>query len=236
MFGKERYFVSSVRLLNELCDETRFCKAVGGPLEQLRNGLHDGLFTAHYGEHAWGVAHRALVPAFGPIGIQHMFDEMCKYLHGQQHFSQSPGGSFADSWCFTDDIATQLVAKWARNGPDESIDVTSDFTRLTLDSIALCAMDCRFNSFYSEDLHPFVGAMVGFLDDSGKRTRRTRIENFLHPEYQRQYDQNIETLRSVAANLVARRRSNPTDKKDLLNAMLFGKDPKTGKKLAWNLR
>jgi cytochrome P450 / NADPH-cytochrome P450 reductase len=37
------------------------------------------------------------------------------------------------------DIASQLVIKWARFGPKEKINVTDDFTRLTLDSIALWA-------------------------------------------------------------------------------------------------
>lgn len=35
------------------------------------------------------------------------------------------------------DIANQLILKWARYGPDHDINVTDDFTRLTLDSIAL---------------------------------------------------------------------------------------------------
>lgn len=35
------------------------------------------------------------------------------------------------------DIASQLVLKWARFGPENDIDVTADFTRLTLDTIAL---------------------------------------------------------------------------------------------------
>jgi cytochrome P450/NADPH-cytochrome P450 reductase len=35
------------------------------------------------------------------------------------------------------DLASQLVVKWARFGPKETIDVSSDFTRLTLDTIAL---------------------------------------------------------------------------------------------------
>jgi cytochrome P450 / NADPH-cytochrome P450 reductase len=205
-FGHERVFVSSQELVNELCDEKRFCKTVAGPLAEARNGVHDGLFTAHHGEHAWGVAHRALVPAFGPLGIKAMFDEMY-------------------------DIATQLVAKWARLGPDEPINTTDDYTRLTLDSIALCAMDKRFNSFYKEELHPFVNAMVGFLLESGRRLRRTRIEAFLNPQFQRQYDQDIALMRKVAAEVIAHRRANPTDKKDLLNAILFGKDPQTGERL-----
>lgn len=46
------------------------------------------------------------------------------------------------------DLASQMVMKWARFGGEEKIHVTDDFTRLTLDSIALCAMGTRFNSFY----------------------------------------------------------------------------------------
>ena len=206
MFGKERYFVSSAELLNELCDEKRFNKSLSGPLLQVRNGVGDGLFTAFHGEHNWEVAHRTLVPAFGPIGIRDMFDEMY-------------------------DIATQLVAKWARQG-SARINVTDDFTRLTLDSIALCAMDKRFNSFYSERLHPFVEAMVDFLVECGKRPKRTRLESLIYPSYDRKYQQDIALMRQVADEVVACRRANPSDKKDLLSAMLFGKDPKTGERLS----
>lgn len=129
------------------------------------------------------------------------------------------------------DLATQLVAKWARIGPEERINVTDDFTRLTLDSIALCAMGKRFNSFYSEEMHPFVGAMVRFLVESGMRVRRTRIESFIWREPERQYWKDIEYLKSVCKDLIEHRRSNPVEKKDLLNAMLFGRDPKTKERL-----
>ena len=206
-FGQERFVISSHELLNEVCDEKRFVKDVAGALEQVRNGLNDGLFTAYHGEPTWASAHRTLVPAFGPLGIKDMFDEMY-------------------------DIATQLVAKWARQGPDASINVTDDFTRLTLDSIALCAMDKRFNSFYKEQMHPFVGAMVGFLAESGRRGTRTRLEMLLNTAPERQYQADIALMSSVAAEVVAHRRSNPVDKKYLLNAMLLGKDPKTGLRLS----
>ncbi|KIW76336.1 hypothetical protein Z517_11082 [Fonsecaea pedrosoi CBS 271.37] len=204
--GTERYVISSVELLNEVCDEKRFCKAVSGALQQVRNGAGNGLFTAYPGEHDWEVAHRVLVPAFGPIGIHDMYDEMY-------------------------DIGTQLIAKWARGGPEQKIAATDDFTRLTLDSIALCVMDKRFNSFYSEKLHPFVDAMVGFLLESGRRTQRTRIGSLLNRSVERQYYQDIDTMRTVAKEMVDHRRANPVDKKDLLNAMLFGKDPKTGERM-----
>lgn len=35
------------------------------------------------------------------------------------------------------DIASQLVLKWARIGPDHPIHPIEDFTRLTIDTIAL---------------------------------------------------------------------------------------------------
>lgn len=66
--------VSNHELYDEICDEKRFTKVVGGPLMELRPALHDGLFTAHQGEHAWEVAHRVLVPSFGPLAIRDMFD------------------------------------------------------------------------------------------------------------------------------------------------------------------
>ena len=130
------------------------------------------------------------------------------------------------------DIATQLIAKWARVGPEQQINVTDDFTRLTLDSIALCAMGKRFNSFYSEKMNPFVDAMVGFLLESGRRLSRTRIEALFNRSVDKQYQQDIATMRTVAEEVIAHRRANPVDKKDLLNAMLFGKDPKTGERLS----
>ncbi|KAK5948171.1 hypothetical protein OHC33_010824 [Knufia fluminis] len=207
LFGSDRYFLCSERLVQEVCDENRFVKKINAGLEQVRNGVGDGLFTAYNDEHSWGVAHRTLVPAFGPIGIQHMYDEMY-------------------------DIATQLVSKWARSDPEDSIHVTDDFTRLTLDSIALCAMDKRFNSFYHEEMHPFVDAMSEFLVESGARSRKTRLELMLNRAPTVRYESNIALMKSVAQEVVDRRRRIPSEKKDLLNAMLFGKDPKTGERLS----
>ena len=70
--------VSNHELFDEICDEKRFGKKLNGPLTQLRSAVHDGLFTAHNGEHAWEVAHRILVPSFGPLAIRDMFDGRCK--------------------------------------------------------------------------------------------------------------------------------------------------------------
>ena len=72
--GTDRLFISSNDLVNEVCDEKRFEKTVPGGLLELRHLSNDGLFTAFTNEHNWGVAHRTLMPAFGPIDIAGMFE------------------------------------------------------------------------------------------------------------------------------------------------------------------
>ncbi|GIZ44509.1 hypothetical protein CKM354_000770600 [Cercospora kikuchii] len=202
VLGNETYIVSSAALVEELCDETRFEKKVDEGLAEMRHAVGDGLFTAHNHEPNWGAAHRTLTPAFGPLAIKDMYEEML-------------------------DISTQLVAKWARIGPDQEIDVTGDMTRLTLDSIALCAMGMRFNSFYREDLHEFVGAMVDVLTEGGRRATRTRIESILNPGPEKKFFKDIDLMKRVAQECIDRRKGQPR-KKDLLDRMLYGKDPSTG--------
>jgi cytochrome P450/NADPH-cytochrome P450 reductase len=48
---------------------------------------------------------------------------------------------------------------------------------------------------------------------------------------QKKYDDDIALLKKVATEVVKERRLNPNDKKDLLNAMINGRDPKTGEGL-----
>ena len=126
--GYDMVVISSMKLLEEISDEKRFHKVVSAGLDRLNEDGPRGLFSSRSEiDPDWGQAHRVLVPAFGPLSIIDMFDEM-------------------------HDIASQLILKWARKGPDFRIPVTEDFTRLTLDTIALCAMGYRFNSFYQEDM------------------------------------------------------------------------------------
>lgn len=126
------------------------------------------------------------------------------------------------------DIGNQLCLKWARMGTEKPISVTDDFTRLTLDTIALCAMDFRFNSFYQDKIPPFVDAMVGFLSESGRRTQRPAVVTSLMKGKERKLRADTEFMDQVARDLVRHRKVNPTDKKDLLNAMIKGTDPKSG--------
>ena len=206
---REIYVASSQELVNELCDETRFGKRVGRALQEIRAVTGDGLFTAHGHEPNWAKAYRILMPAFGPIAIRGMFDDML-------------------------DIADQMFVRWERFGADAVIDVADNMTRLTLDTIALCAFGYRFNSFYRDEMHPFVTAMVGALREASDRAQRPRLVGTLMLSKARRFQADKELLASVARDLIAERRRDPKggDKRDLLALMLNGVDPVTGEKLS----
>ena len=102
--GGDIVFLSSQELVDEVCDESRFDKALSGALLQVRDFAGDGLFTSWTEEANWGKAHRILMPAFGPAALRQMFDGMV-------------------------DIADQLLLKWERQGPNHLIDVADNTTR-----------------------------------------------------------------------------------------------------------
>lgn len=146
------------------------------------------------------------MPAFGPASLANMYDDMY-------------------------DIASQLAMKWARHGSSAPIMITDDMTRLTLDTLALCAMNYRFNSYYREDMHPFLQAMGEFLVESGSRTRRPPFSSLFYREADRKYQANVDLMRKTANEVLQERKANPSTRKDLLQAMLEGVDSKTGKKM-----
>ncbi|EAW17096.1 bifunctional cytochrome P450/NADPH--P450 reductase [Aspergillus fischeri NRRL 181] len=202
--GEKQIFATSQALVDELCDESRFHKAVVAGVQNLRMLVNDGLFTAYHGERGWGIAHRILVPAFGPLRIRNMFEDMS-------------------------DIAQQLCFKWARQGGSTSINITDDFTRLTLDTIALCSMGFRLNSFYnSETMHPFVQYMVDVLREADVQAMLPGIANSLRVTAQRRMSKNIEAMRSIAREIIQGRRDKGESVDDLLNTLLSGRDPVTG--------
>lgn len=200
--GRRQIVVSSAELLIQFTDEHQFEKL---PPPALSAGQGpQGLFTARSDDPDWIQGHRILMPAFGPLPV-------------------------ADMTAGMKDIASQMILKWARLGKDNQILLTDDFTRLTLDTIALCSMDYRFNSFYSELMHPFIDAMNGFLSLSGTISTRPKIYNQLlgSSDIAKRKEHN-DTMKRIAKQVIDKRRENPVDRNDLLNTMLYGKDPKTG--------
>ncbi|KAF9878871.1 bifunctional p-450: NADPH-p450 reductase [Colletotrichum karsti] len=209
LLGQKLVWVNTHALVNEICDDKRFKKSIEGDLQELREAVHDGLFTSKgVEEENWGVAHRVLMSAFGPLSIRGMFDDM-------------------------HDIAAQLAMKWARYGSSTPIPIGEDMTRLTMDTVALCSMGFRFNSYYREETHPFITAMYAVLKEAGDKGLRVLPQMF-YKKQDKKYKQNISILRTTAREVLEARRADPNGsdgRKDLLTAMLNTVDTVTGRKM-----
>ncbi|KAF2730502.1 cytochrome P450 [Polyplosphaeria fusca] len=208
--GRKLVVCNNYELNNDLCDGTRFEKVIGAALKEVRALIADGLFTAYPNEKGWGIAHRLLMPVFGPITIRKMLPEM-------------------------NDIVSQMLLRWDRFGPENELVCADEFTRcrLAFDVIGLAAFGYRFNNFYRENAHPFVTQMADVLLECGKRANRTGIENALRVFSAQENAANIKAMQSLCDEIVADRKKNPQPElNDLLNPMLENTDPVTGEKMS----
>ncbi|WP_176736405.1 cytochrome P450 [Oligoflexus tunisiensis] len=212
MPGDRVLVATDYALAEELCDEKRFGKRVGGPLKHVRRFAGDGLFTAMNTEENWAKAHQILMPAFSMKAIRGYFPGMLE-------------------------MGKKLVDKWSVHDP-MGVDVAEDFTRLTLDTIALCGFDYRFNSFESDEVHPFVHAMMGCLADCRRQMRSTSLRRLLDFRSRRQFNLDRDFMFRVVDAVIAERLAHPRPgQKDLMGLMLEGVDRKTGTGLdAENIR
>ncbi|RAL21949.1 bifunctional cytochrome P450/NADPH--P450 reductase [Thermoflavimicrobium daqui] len=205
-FGRSVLILSGPDLVADVCDESRFDKAIDHLLK-VRDFAGDGLFTSLTEEPNWQKAHNILMPSFSQQAMKGYHDMMV-------------------------DIALQLVQKWARLNPDESINVPEDMTRLTLDTIGLCGFNYRFNSFYRETPNPFIVSMVRSLDEAMHYRNRLPIQNRLMLKTKHQFEHDIQTMFSLVDKIIADRKSRGDQGEiDLLARMLSTKDPETGELL-----
>lgn len=205
--GRTDLIISSYELVADACDESRFDKKVWAPLQKVRAFAGDGLFTSETDEPNWRKAHNILLPSFSQTAM--------RGYHGMMV-----------------DLALQLIQKWARLNPDESVNVPEDMTRLTLDTIGLCGFNYRFNSFYREQPHPFITSMVRALGEAMSQLQRLGIQDRLMVITKRQYKHDIQTMFSLVDKIIAERKAHGHQGgDDLLAHMLSGKDPETGEAL-----
>lgn len=206
MMGKPIVLVSGPELVKELCDETRFDKTVRGPLKRVRAIGGDGLFTGDTTAPNWSKAHNILMPTFSQKAMVDYLPMMV-------------------------DIAEQLMLKWERLNADEEIDVVRDMTGLTLDTIGLCGFDYRFNSFYREDFHPFIGALNRTLETCMKQ-KGLPFEKMLLRKRLKQMGEDVGFMNKLVDDIIRERRQGGGDQHDLLNYMLAGVDKVTGESLS----
>ena len=135
ILGRQFVIVAGADLTEELCDEERFVKHVAPAVEGLRSIGGDGLFTAYSHEENWRKAHDLLRPAFSQAAMRSYHAIMAT-------------------------VARELVTHWATKSV---VDVSSDMTKLTLETIGRTGFSYTFDSFTRSRPHPFVDAMVGVV-------------------------------------------------------------------------
>lgn len=206
MMGKPMIIASGPEIVKELSDEKRFDKSVRGPLRRVRSIGGDGLFTSDTTAPNWSKAHNILMPTFSQKAMVDYLPQMI-------------------------DIAEQLMLKWERLNADEEIDVVRDMTGLTLDTVGLCGFDFRFNSFYREDFHPFIGALTRTLETSMMQRQLPLEELTLRARFKQQ-DEDVSYMNTLVDDIISERRRSGGEQNDLLNFMLAGTDKVTGEGLS----
>ncbi|KAF7562290.1 hypothetical protein G7046_g1841 [Stylonectria norvegica] len=202
--GQTVVFVAGAALAEELCDEKRFRKFVGGPIVEIRYAVHDALFTAYHHEESWGIAHRIIAPKFTTGSVAESFKEM-------------------------NDTTTELLQKWKRLGSGVKISAIGELQRLNLEATTAIFFNKRLNCLEGPE-HPMLKAMDDATSEAVKRPNRPGFLNSL--VYGSKLKAATATMRSYAEDLLQNRKENPTDRQDVLSAFLNAKDPETGTRLA----
>lgn len=195
-----RYVVAAgADAVAELNDESRFCKHVGPDIDALRLLGGDGLFTAYNDEPNWQRAHDVLMPAFSQQAMRRYHSIMF-------------------------DVADELVARWdERAATGETVDVSADTTRVTLETIGRCAAGYPFGCFASEEVHPFVEHMVAGLHGSDRVgvLRETFLPKYFARRAERPVRHHAAQMHALADEIIVERvRGGLGHHDDLLELML----------------
>ncbi|KAL2023351.1 hypothetical protein VTK56DRAFT_3089 [Thermocarpiscus australiensis] len=203
VLGHKIVFVASAALAEELCDEKRFRKYVGGPIVEIRYSVHDSLFTAFDHEESWGIAHRIIAPQLTPEAVASHFDEVLR-------------------------CTDELITKWRRLGSESRISPLADLNRLNLEASVLTLFGKKLNCLDGPE-HPMIRAMEDATSEAMKRPTRPKLLNWL--VHGGKLKKATKTMRDFAVEVVKHRKEQPTDRHDLLWALMNAKDPETGKGL-----
>ncbi|MEE9315038.1 MAG: cytochrome P450 [Rhizobiaceae bacterium] len=207
MMGKPLIIASGADIIDELCDESRFDKAVRGSLRRVRAIGGDGLFTGDTVEPNWSKAHNILLPTFARQAMNNYMPMML-------------------------DISGQLMNKWERLNADDEIDVVHDMTSAALDIIGICGFNYRFNSFYRQDYHPFIDGLTRTLETCMMQ-RGLPFEQTLLRGRLAQMEKDVDYMTKLVDDIIReRRRGGDGGENDLLNYMLQGVDKVTGESLS----
>ncbi|OTA62865.1 bifunctional P-450:NADPH-P450 reductase [Hypoxylon sp. EC38] len=196
-------FVAGAAIAEEICDEKRFRKYVGGPIVEIRYAVHDALFTAFDHEESWGIAHRIIAPKLSPQSLADYFIEMR-------------------------DIASELITKWKGLEANNEVSAIGELNRANLEATTLTLFGKKLNCLSGPE-HPMLKGMEDSTSEAMKRPTRPGFLNWLF--FSGKFTKATKAMRTYAQEMVDYRKANPTDRQDLLAAMMSAKDPETGKAL-----
>ncbi|MGW0336361.1 cytochrome P450 [Streptomyces sp. NPDC003011] len=203
LHGRDVTFVADLGLVTELADESRFAKAVGPALENVREFAADGLFTAYNDEPNWAKAHDILMPAFALGSMRTYHPVMLR-------------------------VARRLIGSWDRAArAGQPVNIPDDMTRMTLDTIGLAGFGYDFGSFDRDEPHPFVESMVRCLEWA--MTRLGRAPGGDHTAADEAFGKDAAHLAQVVDDVIsARVASGEAGADDLLGLMLTAPHPADG--------
>lgn len=206
VLGSTIVFVAGAALAEEICDEKRFRKYVGGPIVEIRRAVHDALFTAFDYEENWGVAHRIVAPRLAPDSVR----EWCGEVVG---------------------CTGELIAKWKELGESSGgVDLIDELNRLNLEATTLTMFGKKLNCITAKESHSMLQGMEDSTSEAMKRPTRPGLLNWLL--YGSKFKKSIKAMREdYAEDLVFHRKQNPTGRRDILWALMEGRDDQSGKGL-----
>ena len=200
IFGKRATVVFDVDMVAELSDERRFGKYNSSGINAMRKLGGDGLFTAYTEEPNWGKAHNLLRPAFTQSAMRSYHSIMA-------------------------DVADELVRYWGSStGP---VDVPSDMTKVTFETIGRTACSFSFDSFQRERPHPLAAAMIGTMRHALVRSSFTPpvVGELMWRRADLRDDARVDYIhRTVDEVIAARIENGHSDSDDLLASMLRAAD------------
>jgi cytochrome P450/NADPH-cytochrome P450 reductase len=210
LITRESLIVSNYEYFNELCDETRFEKSIGGVLQKLREGLTgDGLLTVNTTDPIWRKAHNILMPCFSQNAMERYFDGMLQNVQ-------------------------KLISKWQNLPANTAIDVVEDMISLSLDSLGVCGFDYNFNLLTEGKSNQFITSFSWLFETTMKQITDLPFEKQLRVFRQLKWKKNMAYINSVVDTIIRQRRElgqSKGSRADMLSYMLWGVDEQTGERL-----
>ncbi|KAI8237161.1 Bifunctional cytochrome P450/NADPH--P450 reductase [Colletotrichum sp. SAR 10_99] len=198
--SKTLVFITGHKLVEEVCNEQRFRKQVTPPIKEIQTSVNIALFTAYHNSSQWPVHHNIIAPKLTKESVQHLF------------------GDFLNT-------TNELFDMWRDLGPGAKIEPLAQLDRLNLEATTLSLFGKKLN--YLDKPHPMLKGMDDSTGEAVQRpNRKLPWEKFL---YRNKLRDSTEVMRTYAQDLIDYRKQNPTDRKDLLAAMMedTAKDPES---------